>query len=109
MEAADGMVMGCRAAVLDGSGGAGLQHVHELLELAPLVQNAAKGEVEAGPVGIDVGEAASHGAVASGYPLDGVAGDPRDLLVEVAHALPGHRSLEGRGQDATGDGVLAVV
>src|SRR5216684_4961231 len=94
VEAADGVVVGSRAALLDGSRRAGRQHLHELLQRDPLVEDATEGEIEAGPVGIDVGEAAGDRAVASRHALDRVMGDPGDLVVEVAGALPGHGRLE---------------
>src|SRR5262249_9188229 len=109
MEAADGMVVRGRAAMLDGGRRAGRQHLHVLLEGDALVEHAAEGEVETGPVGIDMSEAAGDGAVASGPATDGVLRDAADLLMEVAEALPGHRRLEGRRQDAARDGMLAVV
>src|SRR4029453_4452705 len=68
MEAADGVMMRGRAAMLDRRRRAGRQHFHELIERHPLVQDAAEGEVEAGPVGIDVGEAAGGGGGAGGPP-----------------------------------------
>src|SRR5262245_62773514 len=109
VEAADGMMMRGRAALLDGGRRAGRQHLHELIERDALVQHAAEGEVEARAVGIDVGETAGDGAVAPGDAFDGVLGEPDDLLMEVAHALPGHRGLESGGENAARHGVLAVV
>src|SRR5262249_52044 len=109
VEAADGMMMRGRAALLNGGRRAGRQHLHELIERDALVQHAAEGEVEAGAVGIDVGEPAGDGAVAPRGAFDGVLGEPDDLLMEVAHALPGHRGLEGRGENAARHRVLAVV
>src|SRR5262249_55894169 len=109
MEAADRVMMGGRAAMLHGGGGAGRQHPHELVRRDAPVQSAAEGEVEAGPDGIDVGETAGHRAVASSDTPDRVLRDLRDLLMEVAHALPGHRRLEGRGEDAARHRMLAVV
>src|SRR5512139_1947579 len=64
MEAADGMMVRGRAAMLDRGRRAGRQHFHELSERRPFVQDAAEGEVEAGAVGIDVGETAGDGALA---------------------------------------------
>src|SRR5688572_26918926 len=56
-----------------------------------------------------MGEAAGDGALTASHALDRVVGDLRDLLMEVAAAVPGHRSLEGRGEDAARHRVLAVV
>ena len=95
--------------MLDGGRRAGRQHLHELIERDALVQDAAEGEIEAGAVGIDVGEAAGDGAFAACDALDRVPGDLRDLPVEVGDTLPGHRRLEGRGEDAARHRVLAVV
>ena len=60
VEAADGMVMRGRAAMLDGRGRAGAQHFHELVQCLGLVEDAAEGEIEAGPVGIDVGKGCTY-------------------------------------------------
>src|SRR5216684_8161458 len=109
VETADGVMVRGRAAMLDGGRRAGRQHLHELLQRDPLVEDAAEGEIEAGPVGIDVGEAAGDRAVAARDALDRVAGNPGDLLMEVADALPSHRRLEGRAEDAARGRVLAVV
>src|SRR5205809_4822035 len=66
VEAADGMVVGGRTAMLDGGCRAGRQHFHELVEHDPLVEQASEGEVETRAVGIDVGGTASGGAFAPG-------------------------------------------
>src|SRR5260370_21482784 len=86
------MVRG-RAAMLDGGRRAGRQHLHELLQRDPLVEDAAEGEIEAGPVGIDVGEAAGDRAVAAPDVPDRVAGNPCELLMEVAAPPPSPRPL----------------
>jgi len=57
VEAADGVMVGGGAAMLHRGRRAGRQHRHELVEHDPLVEKAADREVEAGAVGIDMGEA----------------------------------------------------
>src|SRR4029077_4511422 len=84
-------------------------HLHELLEHDPLVEEAAKREVEAGTVWIDMGEGAGAGSPAAGYLPDSIVGDLCDLGVEIAETLPCHRGLERRGKDSARDGVLAVM
>src|SRR5271163_890320 len=63
MEPAHGVMVGGRTAILDGCGRTGRQHLHELVEHHSLVKNAAKREVEAWPIWIDMSEAAGDGAL----------------------------------------------
>src|SRR5580704_6929389 len=109
MEPADRMMVRRRAAMLDGRGRARRQHLHELVEHDRLVEEATKREVEAGTVGIDMGEAAGDGTLAAGYLPDGILGDLHDLGVEIAETLPCHRGLERRGKDSARHRVLAVM
>src|SRR5258708_33699486 len=75
VEAADRVMMRGRAAVLDGGRRAARQHRHELIERRALVQNAAEGEVEAGPVGVEVGGAAGWRGGSGPRPADRGAGE----------------------------------
>jgi hypothetical protein len=57
VEATDGVMVGGRSAVGHGRRGADAQYLRQLIELLRLVEDAAKGEVEAGPIRIqDRGE-----------------------------------------------------
>src|SRR4029077_17557976 len=100
VEAADGVMMRSGAAMRDGRGRTRRQHIHGLLEQIALVADATEGQVGAPTIRIDMGEATGHGAVAAGDTLQRVARDSRDLAVEIAEAIPRHRGLEGRRQNA---------
>ena len=88
MEPAHRMMVGSCTAMLDSRRRTGRQHRHELVEHDPLVEDAAKCEVEARPVGIDMRETAGDRTLAARHLPDGIVCDLRDLRVEIAEPAP---------------------
>ena len=113
--AADGVVVGDRAAGLDQRLGDGGLDLVPLLDLAAAHRRRQDGEVGRGAVGVDVGEAAADAGRAGA--LGRHAADLGDRLarrlhhrrVELLEAVPGDRRLEGLREHAAGDEGVAQV
>src|ERR1700750_1305813 len=113
--AADGVVVGDRAAgVEDRLGDGGLDLV-PLLALAPASGGGEDREVGGDAVGVDVGEAAADARRAGPVGRDaaglryGAARGLHDSRVELLEAVPGYRRLKGLREDAAGDEGVAQV
>src|SRR5690349_3404198 len=103
------MVMRGCPAVLHGGHHAGCQYRRALIKHHALVEHAAQSEVKTRPIGIDMRKAASDGAFSTCDLPYRITRYLHDRSMEVVEALPGHRRLEGGGQESARYSMFGVV